>query len=280
MGGPGSADRVQGVGLALPAAVLAVGAVDLDDPDAGRGDVPGQSGAVAAGPFDPDQADRPEPAQPAEQAGVAGRGGREFPGAEQAPDGIQRGGNVHVGVSARAAGNGANFSACLYDGHSHPFLRLRDGTHPLAVGPVKPWPLIQARQIRPAAPAGARKNWDPAGRSFRKTTRRGVSRIEGQAGTQAPDPTHPSPQDQGSRAGSTIHTLPAESGVGRGPDRGVGVEARIGRYGAAISERLSPARISARYAPGSASTIDSTASKGARKAPSRWCRPARNPGEL
>jgi hypothetical protein len=72
----------------------------------------------------------------------------------------------------------------------------------------------------------------------------------------------------------------AESGVGRGPDRGVGVEARIGRYGAAISERLSPARISASYAPGSASTIDSTASKGARSAPSRWCRPARNPGEL
>ena len=24
-------------------------------------------------------------------------------------------------------------------------------------GPVKPWPLIQARQIRPASPAGARK---------------------------------------------------------------------------------------------------------------------------
>ena len=138
LGGPGSADRVQGVGLALPAAVLAVGAVDLDDPDAGRGDVPGQSGAVAAGPFDPDQADRPEPAQPAEQAGVAGRGGREFPGAEQAPDGIQRGGNVHVGVSVHAAGNGACFSASLYDGHSHPFLRVRDGTHPLAVGPVNP----------------------------------------------------------------------------------------------------------------------------------------------
>jgi predicted house-cleaning noncanonical NTP pyrophosphatase (MazG superfamily) len=72
----------------------------------------------------------------------------------------------------------------------------------------------------------------------------------------------------------------AESGVGRGPDCGVGVEARIGRYGAAISGRLSPARISASYAPASASTIDSTASKGARSAPSRWCRPARNPGEL
>ncbi len=73
LGGPGRADRIQRVGLALPAPVLAVGPVDLDDPDAGRGDVPGQSGAVTAGPFDPDQADRPEPAQPAEQAGVSGR---------------------------------------------------------------------------------------------------------------------------------------------------------------------------------------------------------------
>ena len=72
----------------------------------------------------------------------------------------------------------------------------------------------------------------------------------------------------------------AESGVGRGPDRGVGGEARIGRPGAAISERPSPARISASHAPGSASTINSTASKGARRAPWRWCRPARNPGEL
>src|SRR4029077_7530705 len=78
-------------------------------------------------------------------------------------------------------------------------------------GPVKPWPLIQARQIRPAMPAGARKNWDPADRSFRKTTRYGASRLGGQAGTQAPDPTPPYSQDQGSRAGRAIHTLPADS---------------------------------------------------------------------
>src|SRR5580700_9948209 len=44
--------------------------------------------------------------------------------------------------------------------------------------------------------------------------------------TQAPDPTRPSPQDQGSQAGSIIHTLPADSGlmratalVGRGQRR-------------------------------------------------------------
>src|SRR5256885_15831999 len=79
------------------------------------------------------------------------------------------------------------------------------------VRPVKPWPLIQARQIRPAAPVGATKAWDPAGRSIRRTDPNGVSRLGGQAGTQAPDPTPPPSQSQGSRAGSTTHTLPAES---------------------------------------------------------------------
>src|SRR5712691_5836220 len=133
--GPGSADRVQRVGLALPTAILPVGAVHLHDPDAGCGDVAGQSGAVTAGPFDADQGDGPEAAQPAQQVAVAGRGSRELLDAEQPSDGIERGGDMHVGVGVHAAGDGACF---FYDGHSHPFLRLRDGTHPLAVGPVNP----------------------------------------------------------------------------------------------------------------------------------------------
>jgi hypothetical protein len=58
---------------------------------------------------------------------------------------------------------------------------------------------------------GCQKNWDPADRSFRKTTRCGISRLGGQAGTQAPDPTRPKRQDRGSRAGSTTHILPADS---------------------------------------------------------------------
>src|SRR5207245_2787523 len=76
--GPGGADGVERVGLALPAPVLAVGAVDLDDADAGGGDIAGQAGAVAAGALDADQADGPEPAQPAQQPGVAGRGDGEL----------------------------------------------------------------------------------------------------------------------------------------------------------------------------------------------------------
>src|SRR5215475_15161923 len=66
--GPGRADRIQRIGLAPAAPVLAVGTVHLNDPDAGRGDVPGEPGAVTAGPFDADQAHRPEPAEPLHQA--------------------------------------------------------------------------------------------------------------------------------------------------------------------------------------------------------------------
>ena len=34
-----------------------------------------------------------------------GRAGREFPDAEQPADGIERGGDMHVGMSTRTAGN-------------------------------------------------------------------------------------------------------------------------------------------------------------------------------
>jgi hypothetical protein len=119
LGGPGSADGVEGVGLALAAAVLPVGAVHLHDPDTGHADVAGQAGAVAAGALDPDQAHRPEPAQPAQEAGVSGRGRREFLDPQQPSDGVERGRDVHVSMGVHAAGD----RACLYDGHCHPFLR-------------------------------------------------------------------------------------------------------------------------------------------------------------
>ena len=37
------------------------------------------------------------------------------------PIGGLPGGDVYVGVSVHPAGDSAYFSACLYDGHSHPF---------------------------------------------------------------------------------------------------------------------------------------------------------------
>src|SRR5437660_10897756 len=124
----------------------------------------------------------PNPASQPSSRGIAARRGGELPDTEQPADGVQRGGDVHVGMGIHAASDGA----CLYNGHSHPFHRLRDGTHPLAVGPVKPWPLIQARQIRPAAPVGARKTWDPADSSFRKTTRAASADSEVRPGPRLP----------------------------------------------------------------------------------------------
>ena len=59
---------------------------------------------------------------------------------------------------------------CLYDGHSHPFLRLRDGTHPLAARTCEPRPLARPGQIRPAAPVGAVKP-GPGRRIVIKTAR-------------------------------------------------------------------------------------------------------------
>jgi hypothetical protein len=74
----------------------------------------------------------------------------------------------------------------------------------------EPWPLAQAGQIRPAPLAGAIKpGARPADRLARQPERRQPNRRSGR--TQAPDLTRPSPQDQESRARSTIHTLPAES---------------------------------------------------------------------
>jgi hypothetical protein len=197
LGGPGGADRVQGVRLALPPPVLAVRAIHFHDPDAGRGDVAGQAGAVAAGALDPDQAHGPEPAQPGQQAGVAGRGDRELPDAEQAADGIERRGDMDVRVGARAAGDGA----CLYDRQCHPFSQVEGVDAPAGRRAREPRPLAQDGQIRPAR-RWVPGTWDPADRSSRRTARSGVSRFGGQAGTQCPDTTPVPGQTPGSRAGA------------------------------------------------------------------------------
>jgi len=193
LGGPGRADGIQQVGLALPPTVLAVGTIHLHDPDACSSDVPGQARAVAAGPFDADQADGPEPAQPAQQAGISSRGGGKLLDAEQPADRVERRRDVHVSVGVDSAGDGA----CLYDGYSRPFLWLRDGTHPLAVGPVNPGLLP-----RPGRSDRQRRwvpeNLGPGRQIVSQDSPSGVSRIGGRAGTQAPDPTPVLSQDRGS----------------------------------------------------------------------------------
>ena len=158
-------------------------------PDASCGDMASQSGAVTASPFDAGQGDGPEPAQPAQQAGIASWGGRELPDTEQPADGIQRGGDMDICVGVHAAGNcGAtgNGACFFYDGHSHPFLRLRGGTHPLAHRTCEPRPLVQAGQIRPAPLAGAIK---PGARP--------TDRLAGQPGRRQPN--RRSGRDPGSR---------------------------------------------------------------------------------
>jgi len=116
--GPRGADRIQRIRLALAVAVLPVRAICLHDPDAGRGQIPGQARPVAAGALHAGQGDGPESGQPAEQIGVPGRGGRELPHPEQPADRVQRGGHVHAGVGVHAAGD----DACVfYDGHCRPF---------------------------------------------------------------------------------------------------------------------------------------------------------------
>jgi hypothetical protein len=87
--------------------------------------MPGQASAVAAGPFNADQAYRAESAQPAQQLGIPGRGGRELGDAKEPADRVERSGDMHVGVGVHAASDGACQQACLYDGHCHPFLWLR-----------------------------------------------------------------------------------------------------------------------------------------------------------
>ena len=156
----------------------------------------------------PTRATVPNPAQPAQQAGVASRGGRELPDAEQPADGIQRGGDMGICVSARAAGNcgATGHGACFfYDGHSHPFLRLRGGTHPLARRTCEPRPLVQAGQIRPAPPAGAVKTWGPADRSSRRTARAASAESEVRPGPRPPTlrPHHRKTAQAGPEAQST-----------------------------------------------------------------------------
>src|SRR6266480_6173707 len=94
-----------------------------------------------------------------------------------------------------------------------PFLRLRDGTHPLAAGPVNPGLLHRTgRSGRHAG--GCQKNLGPAGESLAGQPRKGRQPIRRSGRTQAPDPTPAPPQNRASRAGSTTPILPADYALG------------------------------------------------------------------
>src|SRR5260221_988153 len=88
-------------------------------------------------------------------------------------------------MGVHAAGDGACLSECLYDGHSHPFLWLRDGTHPLAVGTVNPGLLSRPGRSDWRA-GGCQKSWGPADRSSRRTDRAASADSEVRPGPRLP----------------------------------------------------------------------------------------------
>ena len=83
-----------------------------------------------------------------------------------------------------------------------PFRGGRASSYEVTISrPVKPRPLAQARQIRPATPVGALKP-GPGRQIVSQDSQSSVSRIAGQAGTQVTDPTPPQSQTPGRRAGA------------------------------------------------------------------------------
>src|ERR1017187_10344261 len=96
----GGGDGVDGIGLALAMAGLAIGAVDLDDLDAGTSEEPGQLGAVGTGALDSHPCHRSEPGEPPKQLLVARCGDLELLLSEQATIRVHRRGymDVQVGV--------------------------------------------------------------------------------------------------------------------------------------------------------------------------------------
>jgi len=134
LGCSGRADRVERIGLALTPTILTIGAVNLDHPDVGGLDVAGQTGAVAAGSFDPHEVHRADPTPLVAQAGVARRGGGELVDAQQTADPVQRSRDMHIKVGVHAAGDGA----ALYDGQGHPFLCVGVARACWPTGPANP----------------------------------------------------------------------------------------------------------------------------------------------
>jgi hypothetical protein len=97
-GGAGGVLGIDGVVLATPAPVRAVGPIDLGDLDPSLAKMAGDPGAVAASALDPDQAHVAEAAQPADQGAVAGAGGGERLGPQQHPGGVEHGDDMQVFV--------------------------------------------------------------------------------------------------------------------------------------------------------------------------------------
>src|SRR6266513_5980838 len=97
-----------------------------------------------------------------------------------------------------------------------PFLWLEGWHAPAGRRTCEPRPLVQDGQIRPAVPVGAIKTWDPADRSFRRTTRAASAESEVRPGPRLPTlrPHHLKTGEAGPEALSTS-SLPSRCAVDR-----------------------------------------------------------------
>src|SRR6266566_2435363 len=99
------------------------------------------------------------------------------------------------------------------DGQRHPFLRLRDGTHPLAARTLGT-PASCPGQADQTGSAGGCQKPGPGRQIVSQDSQSGVSRLAGQAGTQATDPTPPLTENLGGGTGALpTSSLPTRSGL-------------------------------------------------------------------
>ena len=123
---PGRLDGVDGVGLAVAAAGLPVGAINLDHRHPSAAQEAGQPSPVGARALDTDPDHRAEAAQPGVQLGEPGGGRRERFDTQHAAVAVDGGGDMNVEVSVHPTSDRAR----LYDGHRHPFsLQVVKGWH-------------------------------------------------------------------------------------------------------------------------------------------------------
>jgi Ser/Thr protein kinase RdoA (MazF antagonist) len=105
------------VGLAVSAAGLAVGSVDLGHGEPGRAEIAGQGRAVAAGAFQADPVDDAMRSEPRRERTVAGGCGGELSVAEVAAEIVDRGGVVSVAVGVDPTDHDGRGRGC-HAGHA------------------------------------------------------------------------------------------------------------------------------------------------------------------
>jgi hypothetical protein len=125
---PGGGFGVDGVGLAVSAAVLAVGSVHLDDLRPACAQVAGQPRPPRAAALDAHHHELAEAAQPGEQTPVAVAGRRKFRRGQNAADVVDHRSDVHVLVSIHTAENPAPDTRPRDRGHATPSIN-RVGRH-------------------------------------------------------------------------------------------------------------------------------------------------------